>query len=172
MYTIQQSKKFFFYDSAGRQRIFAGVDKARARVLNRAGASVRTIARRSIKNARRKRIGELTEKQRLNFIIRKNIAKREGRPKPKLGYKSSEPGEPPRSRSGLLKKFLYYAFDQSSKSVVVGPAKLAGMDGDAPSILEYGGTSEGVKIKPRPYMRPAEEISRAHHVRLWKDAMM
>ena len=38
------------------------------------------------------------------------------------GKGSSKPGQPPKSHSGVLKKFIYFAFDPSSRSVVVGPA--------------------------------------------------
>lgn len=169
---IKPAQRMFFYDKQGRERIQAGVDKARHQALNKAGAMVRTIARRSLKKARRKKISELNEDQQINFRIRSEIAKREGRPKLKLPFAPSRPGEPPRVRAGLLKRFLYYAFDSQSKSVVVGPAKLGGQTGDVPGVLEYGGISEGSRIAARPYMRPAEEIARRQYVRLWKDAMM
>lgn len=169
---IKTAKNFFFYDQAGRQRIFAGVDKARHKALTRAGAMVRTVARRSLRKARRKTLAELTSDQRTVFEIQKRIAKREGTETPKRPFAPSLPGEPPRMRLGLLKRFLYFAYDSDSKSVVVGPAKLTQFPGEAPSVLEFGGVSEGSRIEARPFMRPAEQVVRTQYVRLWKDAML
>ena len=86
-------------------------------------------------------------------------------------HKASLPGQPPRSQTGLLKRFIFFGYDTSSQSVVVGPAKLGGFKGkDAPHTLEYGGSTEvqafdpsthgakikkNVKIAARPYMTPA-----------------
>lgn len=62
--------------------------------------------------------------------------------------KPSAPGNPPKSRTGILKEFLYFAFDPSKGSVVIGPAKTnqvffngAGqpVKGTVPAVLEYGG---------------------------------
>jgi hypothetical protein len=83
-------------------------------------------------------------------------------------HKTSLPGEPPRSQTGLLKRFIFFGYDTSTQSVVVGPAKLGGVKGkDAPHTLEYGGKAaishqlsafsnkKSVTIAPRPYMNPA-----------------
>lgn len=81
-------------------------------------------------------------------------------------HKASLPGQPPRSQSGLLKRFLFFGYDTSTQSVVVGPAKLGGVKGkDAPHTLEYGGSAESssfytkntkrVHIAARPFMGPA-----------------
>ncbi|MDO8302874.1 MAG: hypothetical protein Q7T18_06520 [Sedimentisphaerales bacterium] len=81
--------------------------------------------------------------------------------------KTSLPGQPPRSQTGLLKRFIFFGYDTSAQSVVVGPAKLGGVKGkDAPHTLEYGGSTESssfyankntkrVNIAPRPFMTPA-----------------
>ena len=67
--------------------------------------------------------------------------------------RSSSPGEPPTSwragairpdgtrtkRGPLLRKFMFYAFDPATQSVVVGPAALPGKRQRTPSILERGG---------------------------------
>lgn len=50
---------------------------------------------------------------------------------------NSRPGEPPRLHTGELKRFLFFAYDLASKSVVVGPQKLTKL-GSAPETLEYG----------------------------------
>jgi hypothetical protein len=61
--------------------------------------------------------------------------------------KSSQPGDPPSSHTGLLKKFIFYTFDRVRKSVIVGPVKLNARSAlnlganvrTIPETLEYGG---------------------------------
>ena len=36
----------------------------------------------------------------------------------------SKPGEQPSSHTGLLKKFIFFGYDRSRSSVVIGPARL------------------------------------------------
>lgn len=83
--------------------------------------------------------------------------------------KASAPGQPPSSHKGWLKQHLYFAWDQATRSVVVGPAQLG--RGTAPRALEFGGPSLSfrrlkvsgraytatrvVNIRPRPFMHPA-----------------
>ena len=88
---------------------------------------------------------------------------------------SSKPGEPPRSVVGYLKKFLYFAYDPATKSVVVGPALFGGGGGTAPRTLEEGGKAityggKTVTIKPRPYMRPAFQAELPTVPKLWQQA--
>lgn len=89
----------------------------------------------------------------------------------KYGKKSSRPGNPPmvhRVKGGHspLKKLLFFAFDGSNNSVVVGPMQYQKSRGRSnmavPTVLEIGGTSGGVRRAPRPFMRPAlfEEINK------------
>lgn len=69
----------------------------------------------------------------------------------KVGKKGtpSKPGQPPKSRTGILKEFIFFAFDPAARSVVVGPAKTnqvffngAGkpVKGTVPAVLEFGGS--------------------------------
>ncbi len=106
----------------------------------------------------------------------------------------SSPGSPPRSRTGLLKQ-IYFSFDPGSRSVVVGPVKLNGASGDAPRLLEEGGTAQRrlrlvrgkagderlitdpkarkrtVRYRPRPYMAPAHESAAARRAEFWQHAL-
>lgn len=82
----------------------------------------------------------------------------------------SKPGRPPTSWTGILKRFIFFAYDPQNESVIVGPAKTNQIffDGDGepvsgtvPSVLEYGGeitiseslwpgvTIGGLNIPPR-----------------------
>jgi hypothetical protein len=52
--------------------------------------------------------------------------------------KASSPGQPPRSRTGLLREHIYYAYERQARSVVIGPALFA-RSSWAQMTLEHGG---------------------------------
>ena len=97
--------------------------------------------------------------------------------------RTSAPGEPPSSHTGLLRKFIFFGYDPRRKSVVIGPARLNQKTGDAPHALEYGGTStvvEGprrrrrkrrVRIEARPYMGPAIRKELPGLPAMWRDSV-
>jgi hypothetical protein len=91
-------------------------------------------------------------------IARRSIRKRKA---------VSQPGTPPTNQTGILKKFLFYSWDPTSQSVLVGPEKLAGAKSMAPRKLEFGSD----KIKQRPYMRPALDAAMAKLPELWSGAI-
>lgn len=78
--------------------------------------------------------------------------------------KPSDPGKPPSSHTGLLKKFILFAYEPSRRSVVIGPTLLRETAVPVPALLEYGGeiprpTRRGgtrtAVYRPRPFMGPA-----------------
>jgi len=92
--------------------------------------------------------------------------------------KISAQGQTPSSHTGLLRRFILYAYQQARRSVIIGPKRLGSKRGQAPSALEYGGrsaTSERqsrtIKIRPRPYMGPAFEKEKPQLGRLWRDSI-
>ncbi len=98
--------------------------------------------------------------------------------------RTSAPGEPPSSHTGLLKKFIFFAYDKGKDSVVIGPERLNQKTGDAPPALEHGGrsrvTSGGrrgkrvvrtVTIRQRAYMGPAFEKEKEGLPKLWRDSI-
>lgn len=99
--------------------------------------------------------------------------------------KPSMPGKPPSSHTGLLKKFIWFGYDPSRRSVVIGPAKLR-LLGETPHVLEHGGrnvttvkygrskskrSKRIVKIKARPFMQPALEKNRPELPKLFRDSI-
>lgn len=61
---------------------------------------------------------------------------------------TSAPGEPPYAHEGSLRRFMFFGYDPSADTVVVGPAKTnqvffnrdrKPVKGTVPSTLEYGG---------------------------------
>lgn len=90
--------------------------------------------------------------------------------------KSSTPGTPPSSHTGLLKRFIFFGYDPQKRSVVIGPTRLTENNrGEAPSILEYGGRTtvdkKRVKISARPFMGPAFEKEKPKLPSMWKDSV-
>ena len=97
--------------------------------------------------------------------------------------RTSMPGEPPSSHTGLLRRFIFFGYDHQRRSVVIGPQRLNQKIGEAPAALEYGGTStvvEGlrgkrrkrrVRIKARPYMGPAFEQEKPKLPAMWRDSI-
>ena len=95
----------------------------------------------------------------------------------------SDPGEPPSSHTGLLRRFIFFGYDRNRRSVVIGPMRLNQKVGDAPAALEYGGTStvvEGlrrrrrkrrIRIAARPYMGPAFEQEKPKLPAMWRDSV-
>ena len=87
----------------------------------------------------------------------------------------SEPGSPPSSHVGLLRKLIYFGYDGSRKSVVIGPTPLHGT-AEAPPLLEYGGKARrrarkggvvAATYRARPFMGPAFEAEKPKLPTLW-----
>lgn len=104
-----------------------------------------------------------------------------------LRYKqgTAPAGKPPYSHSGLLRDFIYFAYDESTGSVVIGPVVLNGGSAQALESLEYGGPSIlrrfrhgkyeeiATQTGEHPFMRPAyqEELDRGSLEKVFDNAM-
>lgn len=174
----------FKFDPMKVERSF---ERGRKKVLMRGGAIVRTIARRSIKKRKWKKKPKRSK--------RTDIYQHEYMPSVTM---LSKPGGLPfahaaSSRTGL--KDIRYAYDYSTKSVVVGTVKYPGSKSDAPSKIEHGGTSRKIiphwaraakrkhniqtsgayrfnqRVRKRPYMQPALETFSSNYPQLWRDSL-
>jgi len=98
--------------------------------------------------------------------------------------RSSEPGQPPSSHTGLLRRFIFFVYEPRRRSVVIGPVRLNQKIGDAPAALEHGGPSKAasrsrrrkrqvrtVTIRPRPFMGPAFEAERPKLPAMWANSV-
>lgn len=150
-----------FFD---RPAVEKAVDTGVRKVLSRFGYFVMRDARQSIKRPRRKPLSAFTEEELKEYRFRQRLYRQGRTPfKPQRPLMPSEPGEPPRNQMGLLKQFIFFTYEPSRRSVVIGPARLAGAGEDppVPEVLEYGGATynrrvgKRVRIEARPYMRPA-----------------
>ena len=87
--------------------------------------------------------------------------------------KPSQPGSPPRSVTGLLRKTIFFWVDKS-KSVITGPIHLNGSSTNVPHALEHGGNTTSkrykrpINIRKRPFMVPAHNKTREDIRSLWK----
>jgi len=153
--------KSMFFDRA---KVTSAVDSATRKVLGRFGAFVMTAARSSIKKA--------------PYLTRKS----RGKERTDFRRKSSRPGRPPYSQTGLLKKFIFFGYDTAKRSVVIGPAALNAKNTDAPKTLEHGGATtvevgkrkKRVSIQARPFMGPAfkqEEPKLLQRGGMWQDSV-
>lgn len=144
MLTFQAAKANFF----DREVVTKAVDEGSREELSKLGAYTRTVAQRSIKQARRLKMEEMSPEMQAQY---------KGTKVSQRPYKSSEPGETPRSRTKKLKRGILYAFDPATKSAVAGAMKFSASP--APSVLEDGGSSEvEIIVAPKRKKRgPATE---------------
>lgn len=131
-------KKLFF----DRAAVVNSADKAAVKELSRFGAHVRRRVKSSIKAAPKR---EKTARKR--GLIGE------------AGHYVSSPGDPPLSHVGGIKDNVYFGYDPSARSVVIGPVVFKGRARGA-RALEQGGDSEDsrgriISVRARPYMKPA-----------------
>lgn len=144
--SVSRAKNLFF----DRAFVIERIDAASRKAMSRGGAIVMRSARKSIKDG---------------FVLARGRVKA-GESRKVVDRRTSQPGSPPFSQTGLLRDNILFAFDPASRSVVVGPARLGKSTG-APETLEFGGTTvierrrsgrrekATVRIAARPYMAPA-----------------
>lgn len=170
---INQAKTFF--DS---KKVTTPMERAEIRALGKIGSYIRRTARSSMRKARMKKVSELTDEERRIYDIRVAAWKRNGSEgkRPRRPLAPSRPGEPPRTITGYIRKFLFFVVDKRKRNVVVGPAKINRPSVDALQALEFGGRSksydgDAVQIKARPFMRPALKAEQGKFQALFADAI-
>jgi len=91
---------------------------------------------------------------------------------------SSQPGSPPSSHVGLLKRNIFFVYESQRSNVVIGPI-LLNKGTDAPAILEHGGSVTRRRKKkrgrmtyrPRPFMGPAFDREKPKLSAMWRDSV-
>lgn len=79
----------------------------------------------------------------------------------------SEPGTPPHSRRGLLRRAIRFAADK--ESAVIGP--VASLVGEAAEPEEFGGDYRGGEYPERPFMGPALEAKLDRFSKEWEGSV-
>ena len=129
----------------------------------------RTLIKQKVDTATRKRLSKFGAYVRQT--AKRSIRKRK---------RSSSPGQPPSSHTGLLKQFIYFGYDETRRSVVIGPVVLARKASGIPEALEHGGNvtiqwgrarGKTVTIEARPYMGPAFERELENISSLWANSI-
>lgn len=93
--------------------------------------------------------------------------------------KSAAADRPPSSHEGTLKRLIFFAYNRSRDSVVIGPTQSG--RGDVPRLLEEGGIirrrdprtgrSKMLRYKPHPYMKPALDKELPGLPAMWRNAV-
>jgi len=131
-----------------RPKVLKRVDKKKIVVLRKTG----TFTRQDVK----KLLGKKGKKKK---------RRKKGQTQSQAGVEivSSEPGEPPRKITGLLRDKVFFGLDTTTDTVVIGPQKLGGSR--VTEILEFGGRERvalpgGEKVlanyAARPYLGPSQ----------------
>lgn len=151
------------------RNVTKGLSRAAKTVLSKYGAFVRRSAKSSLRMAKQKTRGEMTAEERDRYDVRVQIAKREGKKKPRRPDAISKPGDPPRLHTrpkSPLRELIFFVYDPNEKAVVIGPTASKETNGRATEALEFG--KRGVKA--RPFMGPAAERERPNLLR-WKNTV-
>lgn len=112
-------------------------------------------------------------------VARRSIKSRGKKNKP------SDPGQPPKSVTGALKANILFAWDGSTRTVVIGPRLLPGKTKGLPKALETGDTVDAkviekgkrvkkrINIESRPFMKPALNVALKENLvpTLWRGAI-
>lgn len=81
----------------------------------------------------------------------------------------SQPGEPPHTRRGALKRGILFGVDRRTNSVVVGPS--IRFVGTSMQAHEFGGGYKRERYPKRPLMGPSLRESAPHLARMWENAV-
>ena len=81
----------------------------------------------------------------------------------------SQPGEPPHTRRGVLKRGILFGVDRRTNSVVVGPS--VRFVGTSMQAHEFGGGYKRERYPKRPLMGPSLRESAPHLAKMWENAV-
>lgn len=161
--TVRAAKRNFF----DREKVQRAVDKATHRTLSKVGAFVRQRARTSLRYRKKPSVaGSPPSAHRTMLRLKKK--RKDGSTKPQM--------------VSPLREFIFFAYEEQRKSVVIGPALLNARSGaKALKALEYGGPSviveertgkrKRVMIRARPFMRPARDAELPAFRRMLKNSV-
>ena len=131
--------------------VLKATERIWSRFLFKAAGATATTAKRLLRPARRKKVGELSDQQRADYREQQKAFRAGKAEKPRLPKASSAPNESPRlqTKPSPLKTQLRFDVNKATGVAVIGPKRSNdGIAGD----LEFG---RGQIKQPRPFMGPA-----------------
>lgn len=112
----------------------------------------------------------VTALSRFGGLLRRDI--RQSIRKPPKKNPQPRPGKPPFNRTGKLKGSILYAYDKSSRTVIVGPYLFSGKSYSSPAALEAGErvTRRGKALSFRkfPFVGPAFERQKSKAAEMFR----
>lgn len=181
-FRVKNAKDNFF----DRTPVIAAVGKAQAGILSHDGSFLRRTAKGLIRNAAPTKLAKVKQARRAFARARQGPARLVALQVLVAAQRAASAPErqPPRNVKGHLKEKIYFSWDPSTRSLVVGPEKLGA--GLAPRALEEGGPSittfrrgnqtfvRRVTVRPHPYMGPAlkKEIAKGSLLSPWQNAIV
>jgi len=125
MFTIKSAKAGFF----DRESVIKAIGKANLKILKDFGRAVRKTAQKSLKYTDKTSTPGSPPSAHKTRQVRKT---------------SRSTGKSRLRRVSLLREYILFSYDETSKTVVIGPSRLSGTsDPTAPERIEYGGTFRG-----------------------------
>jgi hypothetical protein len=115
-----------------------------------------------------------------------SFVRRTARQSIRRSKKISEPGRPPKSHTGAVKRLIFFSYDSGPPSVVIGPALFRSRKVKQFPLgleaLEYGGAirrrgrfgfrTKRRVYKARPFMGPAFDREHPKLSGMWKDSIV
>lgn len=148
-----------------RKAVIAAIGKVKAKNFNEAGRQVRAKAQKSlVYSDKTSAPGGPPHAHKSRWL--KKTSRRTGKTRIR--------------RVSFLREFLYYRYDKTSQSVVIGPSRLrTTVDPGALPALEQGGTAKildhgetkRVRIRARPFMGPALAAVAPSLPQIWRDSI-
>jgi hypothetical protein len=177
---IKLVRKSFFFDSP---ELIKRIGKAKARTMNRTGATIRQIARRSMKKApqRRTKAGKLKNLTQYGRYQKIKSGKRKGQQRFQKGF-ASPPGKPPYYHGSAQKNLrsIIYQYDPKADRVDVFTQPTGSKSKNVPTLQEAGGSAKikqpGGKVvsgsfPSRPYLAPAGKAGIEYLQKAIKDSI-
>ena len=178
---IELVRRSFWFNDA---ELIAKIGKAKARTMNRTGATIRMIARRSMKKApqRRTKAGKLKNLTQYGRYQKIKSGKRKGELRFQKGL-ASPPGKPPyhHGNQSVTLRAITYQYDPKADAVQVFTDHVGAKSKNVPLLHEAGGSAK-IKRWPgeppivssfpaRPYMAPAGKAGIEYLQKAIKDSI-
>jgi len=141
------------------------------------------INMKSITKLKTKKVRKAAERAEIRWLYRSGgYLRRVAQSTIRRGSGKPQPGSPPKSRTGRLKRLIRFGLDRPAKTMYVGPVVASDAEGGyragvtVPQMISFGGTAktkDGKKVtyKAFPFMDSALEKSQPKIAEFWADSV-